>query len=345
MKDELRFMELLGGIDMELISQAGQPWVKKASGRHLKIAGVILVILLSLSCIFHTEVKAGIQRAVSYIAQVFGLQESIVPYTKIINQTVMKNGISITIEDIALDDDELLITYKVEGDEEEKLLLNDQVIVDDEPIQSREGHYLGFDGDGESYRKVECYRFSGDYVHKNEMDIQIKLQPDEQPYWMDSFEAEDEFVYHFSASKEDLQRDTITLNLNQIVELPNHESVCLTEFTLNAIDSTITGTCGKLQGNWEYYFKGQDSLGNEVMYRSDGYTNPTWKFVEDRTEGYISPKAEYVELQLYIHKCQPVDVVQVENGDVIEETFGCDDPYNMHPVGEKFVVQIQKNKK
>ena len=343
MFDEYDFICIFGMIDDKFIYDAGKDWKhRKISKQFMKVAGVVLAILISLSCAFHTQVSAGIQKALSYIADVLGLQEDISLYTEIIDKTVIKNGISVTIKEVVTDGRELVVVYEVSGDSEEELFLNEQLTIDGEIVQSAEGYNLPYDERKSCYQRIECYRLSNEISKKN-MHIKIVMHPDKEPYWSKSFDETNNFVFSFEASKEELQMDTIDIVLNQEIEIPNHSTIYLKKFTLNALDSTIIGESTENLENFSYYFKGQDSLGNKVMYRSDQYLNPNWEFVEERSKSYISPNAEWVELQLYIHECESTNVVQTENGEVIEETGDCDNPYEMYPVGDKFVIYI-KNK-
>ncbi len=70
--------------------------------------------------------------------------------------------------------------------------------------------------------------------------------------------------------------------------------------------------------------------------------NPNFDFVLDKTEGYISPRAEWVELQFYVHEGQYESLYENENGDVIEsDMYDISDPEDMHPVGDMFKIQIK----
>ena len=73
MFDEYDFICIFGMIDDKFIYDAGKEWKhRKISKQFMKVAGVVLAILISLSCAFHTQVSAGIQKALSYIAWIHG---------------------------------------------------------------------------------------------------------------------------------------------------------------------------------------------------------------------------------------------------------------------------------
>lgn len=338
MRDKWIFLEMFGEIDESIIEQAGRPWKKINYRKEMKIAGFILVAALCISGIFHSEVKAGIEKIIFYIEEILGIKEDISSYTKVLNKTIRKNGLSITVEEVLLEESELIVAYRVEPDEKKwnynDLLFENQVWINGKKVRTSEYHALEDSTEG-LYRFIECYRFDEEYINENEVAVKIVLSPALGESYIG------EYVYEFTASCEEISANTVEIPLELDVKVGD-SIMELRKFTLNGIESRITGTTEKIQNDWDYYIKGKDNLGNQVRYRMQGYSRPDVEFVVDKTEGYISPGAEWVELQFYVHESQYSVLKEEENGNFIEgEYYDESDFEDMHPVGEAFKIQIK----
>lgn len=341
MKDELRFMELLGGIDMELISQAGQPWVKKRMHIkmfQIKVACAILIVLLGLSCAFHTEVKAALEKFTTTIGQLLGIKEDISPYTQIINAPITKNGMTITLKEVILDQDEIAVSFSAKMDNsqyKEPLLWND-IWIDGHKLVSQKT-FKSDDEVGELERDyVIAYRLGKEIELDETVNIKILFRPTDSQ----NEQLIGKYEFSFNAARTELATDTVNLPLKQEIAINDGKSIRLNKFTWNSIESSIIGECEDLPLNTDYYLKGEDNLGNQVEYWKLSYISPEITFV--KYVGDISPKASSLELQVYLHYDTNMKIINSEEQDdiTLEDSTG-DDAYQIEPFGEKFTIQIK----
>lgn len=339
MQDEWKFLELFGEIDDEIIYQAGEPWKRgKSSVNHLKAAGIILAILLGLSGIFHTEVRAGIENIISQIQNILGIKDDISSYTETLHRTITKNGLSITLEEAALDQSELIVSYLVEpkADTDENFAFNSKAWINGKEVTSSEFHCPENELGSTTYHLIECYRFDENFFTDGTVSIKLAVNPQRE-----DGSVIGEFKYSFESSYEKIKAETVELSLDQNIHI-NQDTLNLNHFTLNGLESTITGTWDNYQEDWDYYLKGADSLGNIVRYRQNYVSNTGFDFVLDKSEGYLSPRAEWVELQVYVHEAQLEAISKTDAGEVMEESYyDASDFEDMYPVGEKFKIQIK----
>ena len=139
------------------------------------------------------------------------------------------------------------------------------------------------------------------------------------------------FDFTFSASDNGLTQDTIKLSLDQDIEIRPGITLELEEFSLNRIFSRIRTKCGTHDGSLpirgtQYYLKGTDSLGNEVLYTYQSENGPYGHFAteEDLSGALPSPDSSWVELQLY-----SLDISE-----------SAKEEKEMVPIGEKFRIVL-----
>ena len=121
-KDEYSFLELFGNIDDEYIVQALQPW-KRQTRRYMvyhigrKAVCLAFIVMLGLCLAFHDHVHAAVSRFTTMIAEILQSND-LEPYTDVINTTQEKDGISITLNEVILTNNSLLVSVNLDAETE-----------------------------------------------------------------------------------------------------------------------------------------------------------------------------------------------------------------------------------
>ena len=122
-KDEYSFLELFGNIDDEYIVQALQPW-KRQTRRYMvyhigrKAVCLAFIVMLGLCLAFHDQVHAAVSRFTTMIAEILQISNDLEPYTDVINTTQEKDGISITLNEVILTNNSLLVSVNLDAETE-----------------------------------------------------------------------------------------------------------------------------------------------------------------------------------------------------------------------------------
>lgn len=350
------FLTLFGYIDDELIYTAGQPWKKTGfmTNSWKKVVCAALVCMIALSCIFHTEAKAAFDKIISMIGQIFNIQEDVSSYTDVINTSISKEGITVTLEETIMGKNELNISYLMNSHNPvypDPVLFSD-VWINNQKVVTSESYSMDDFESSEAARTVICCRFDDTFIIDDPINVKIIFH-NTNP---ETMEVIDDFEFNFIAQKSELTADTIELSLDESLPVSDNESIKLTGFTLNAIESTIKGFCNNLPDK-SYFLKGRDDLGNPVLYRLNSYSKPDVNFVQAKKESHLSTDAKYVELQLYAEDSieqagditdydyddsddPPADNTTIENDMVDEENKSTGDN-KMYPIGESFTICIK----
>ena len=113
MKKENNFLDLMGEIDEKFVYEASLPWEKRNVNLKLKLAKIAaagVVIALLIGGLGHPhEIKAAWEQITSWIQMALGINENVESYIDSVGKTITKNGISITLDEIAADKENLWV--------------------------------------------------------------------------------------------------------------------------------------------------------------------------------------------------------------------------------------------
>ena len=122
MKQEFDFLREFGEIDESLVENAGREWNRKKYGvfqlYSRKIAGVAILAMICIAAMSNSRVQAAVREFTTKIGEILGFAKDLSPYAEMIDQTQTKNGISLTLKEVILDDRVLMVSVHTdfEGD-------------------------------------------------------------------------------------------------------------------------------------------------------------------------------------------------------------------------------------
>lgn len=342
MNNQFLFLDLFGNIDDSLIAQSFLPWEDRHNSilykYRNKIACAILTIILAGGCIFHTEVEAAMRKVATLISEMLGIEEDISSFTEIQNIPVTINGLTLTLEEVVFSDDQLVILISQTFDEDKKVF--DTEIIEDLKVNGKKAGILkdtitDATVNTLAQKYVFSYYLDEDIAITNMMEIEAAFTVRRA----DNSKEIGKYVFKFKASPDELENNTISIPVNQSIHVPGQDEIKLVSFKLNSIESNITATCTDLPLGAEYYLKGKDNFGNQVIYRLLSYDNPKLVFVNEVTKP-ISPNVSSIELQLYKHSLGKL-IYSYEDDEVVEEDFVDENVSQMEKVGESFTINIR----
>lgn len=346
-KDEYSFLELFGNIEDEYIVQALQPWKGQRRGNTLyhigrKAACLAIIVMLGVCLVFYEQVYAAISRFTTMIAQILQITNDLEPYTDVINTTQEKNGVSITLNEVILTDHSLLVSVNLDAEEEydgvgisagEDITINgsdytcdSSSVYQTQNLEENDNQYV-----------VEWIYDDGVPLPKN-ADMEIGIAVHRQ---IDDIEGE-VFTFAFSASKEELQKNTVHLKLDQRISLGESKAV-VREFSINSVTSSL-----QLEGDTfspekeQYYVEMTDMQGNKSLYSLVKKEGELFTFQNDGAPPSLD--SEWLDAQIY---ALPYDV---ENKDMmnfgiiegeVSEIFRVDFT-EMQPVGQTFRIVLKE---
>ena len=309
--------------------------------RNWKIAaaGIILLIMVGCTLRYQEEVKAALQRVTSWIGQALGIETGDTDsYTNVVGKSISRDGITITLNEIAMDSKNLWIAYSDSEDLnnknhtgqeqtkkdlvsqdtdsdmqdtiEDKILFT-EVQINGQEIQQGLGQRTANNNAlSENPITVEDFTIGEEINTEGTVNIEFKVWPiamADAETWENIQKIQTNtkpYTFKLTASKEELEKNTVDLNLDQNIKFDSN-ILNLTEFRWNLFESTIYGTYnGTVYIDSDYYLIGTDDQGNKICYQETGRNGQETTFqqtIAPEFTGYkeISPEAKSITLQLY----------------------------------------------
>ncbi len=371
MKEErFRFLELLGNIDDELIYLSCQPWEEKTRNImriHVgkAVACAVLVFVLCIAGIFHQQVEAAIHSFTTKIAELLGVSGNLTPYIEIIGDSQTREGITVTLEEVLLAENQLYVAMHVEWDESVELgqgmqapgfNIKNPKINGEETMTVNSGIELSNPEENveSSQNVLATFVYTDDGLPHQINGIEIEAQA----FLENNLEEEGiSFFFDFLASKEELEKDTYSTAID--CELKSQEGVSfhLNQLQFNKIFSRISVSSDIEQElenaviNKDYFLLGKDSEGNALKYE---LLNKIDYGVFESKGTLPSADCEWIELQLHeveipmsenAGNTQDTIVIQPGSEDRIE--MECSEVYSVDeleyvPVGEKVRISLPR---
>lgn len=152
------------------------------------------------------------------------------------------------------------------------------------------------------------------------------------------------FTFAFSASKEELQKNTVHLNLNQVISLSEGEAV-IRDFSINNVTSSLKLESDKFYPEEkQYYVEITDMQGDKYRYSLVKEDDKLFTFQND--EDIPSSNGEWLDGQIfalsYAYDAENKDsmdfgTIGSEESEIFKVDFA-----EMQPVGQKFRIKLRE---
>ena len=245
---------------------------------------------------FSDQVYAQI-KAVSYdIASFLGIKKDLDPYKTVVSKSVTKEGLTVTLNEVILDKDELVISvtqtsedgYPTEKSQAEASLDAFLYINGREASGSASGGARKISEDTiESVINCDVKNLNMDEKY----DIELKF------YRQGDFDTAWEFA--FSTSGEELAAHTREIPLDDSFELPDGSTISLNTYTSNDMGQKIYFSSDRKRIEYDIMLKGEDNLGNPVNFYLSRLEGNKGKLKIDDLTGEISEEATSLQLTPY----------------------------------------------
>lgn len=317
-EEKYRFLELMGNVDDEMIYQSSQPWhdTKDRKITTLRVGKIavcaVLVLALGIAGIFHQQVEAAIHEFTTRIAEMLGVSNDLVPYTEIIGVSQKKEGVTLTLEEVILAENQLYAVFHMKWKKGVRL---------EEGMQAPDLSFTNAPKiNGVEIICSHCvWAPEYDEESKNSQNILVSYVYDDDslPYEINEIEMEARvftaadleheinegipFTFQFSASKEELQKDTHSIEIDYELKAGDGVTLRLHRFQFNNVFSRISASPSEefLQkmSDMGYILLGTDSAGNLLRFEMSGGSEDNLIF--ESVGMPPSEDSQWVELQIY----------------------------------------------
>lgn len=349
--DQFAFLDLFGNIEETYIEESSLPWTEGKAHVYRfgkRAACIAAIAALALGGIFHSQVEAAVKQLTSHIGELLHLKENVMPYTEVIGTAQTQNGITVTLNEVILGKNQLFasVTWKGDAENEEGSLSNDSILkINGTDVDCLSTGIWGGEPDSAGNSDVFSWDYpNGDYSGTVEMELSFTYY---QHFGDDTGTT---FTFAFSASPEELQRNTKTINVNREIDLGSQVNLKVENLSLNRVTSQVMVSCDNLDtDSYLYFFTGTDSKGNSFRYGLDYMDAPNYQFTADymSLSGCLPDTgSEWMKLQLCRVKLPKEDEEFLEKDETGEEFWAADsgvmaiDEQTMESVGDEIRIDL-----
>lgn len=256
-KAQEAFRQIKGGQIMEPKNRFS---IKKA---FISVAAVAAIALVISAGSVNGQVYAGI-KALSYdIGSALGINKDLEPYKTVVNQTKTADGVSITLNEVVLDGDELIVS-SIEDYGERKLDIEFSDYDSDVYINGRLASYAGGGGseliDEHKIGNVLSYILRAEDL-TGDLDVEIKYYNGNKRRLFQS----PSLTFEFHTSGNELALATKSIQLDQEFVLEDGTKLTAYLYSHNVVSDKIRM---KADANCDYdlSLRGTDNLGNPIEF-------------------------------------------------------------------------------
>lgn len=329
-ENRFRLADTMQMVDEEIIRQAGEEWQRQEKKRDgfgrsgaVKAACALLIMALGLGGMFHEQVSAAIKRIAEQIGEIFGFEEELAPYTEVIGISKTVNGLSVTLQDVILDNSRVIafLTWDSEASGEEpiteegrfaRIAFVNSLTVDGKEIEGVADHCYDTGTPGE-YVVAQYFEAGSLPEHMSEVELNINAYEgitDEDPEGTGGY-----FTYKFRVTKDELAKEVSTISLDSRIEAGEDLTFTIRELSSTKLSNRVSVQCEGDPRTW-LEMKNFDGTTEEVenldwcLYLKDQEGNQAWcpAILYDEksgtlifeSEGGVIPaaKGDTIEIQL-----------------------------------------------
>jgi len=309
---------------LESFSQIRNEKKSRVNVRFVKIASAVSLIALILVGSFSSAVYAGF-KAISYnISTALGISGELKPYTTVINQSVLDDNVTITLNEVILSGNELIVstteTYA------EKLAENGYSEYSAEVYVN--GRRVSYAASGGS-TQIDDYNIESVMTYLLE-DIGFAQDLDMELIFSDgngiNFVNNSDLKFAFNTSGAELAVDTTDIEIDQTFTFEDGHQITAYRYTRSPLLDKIM--IKRDEGfNYDLILKGEDNLGNPVSFSLSSSNDENMILKEDAVSGNnVSTEAKSLTLTLYAVKF-PEQSGKLSN--------------DFQQVGESFTIDIE----
>lgn len=266
------------------------------------VAAAIVVIMGStlIGSLFSKEVVATVKLAMFDIKNYLGVSNNLDEYSTIVNEAISKNGITVQLNEVILDKDEVIVSTTVKSDERlnnnSSIMMFGDVYINGKNLS---GSSTGSGKQIDDYTEENVISYTLD-EELNNGDLYVEIKYDKVLLTIDGTEKEinGPWSFKFISNGDALSTNTNSINLNNSFTLDNGQKITLTEYKSNPVGEKIYYSIENKDKNniYSLELRGYDDLGNKVEFYSS-HEEMTTGLMKNQTE--ISKDAKVLTLKPY----------------------------------------------
>ena len=235
------------------------------SGKAVAVAACVILILLMTLSPLHQSVYAGINIVTYNIRELLGTQENLDDYSVVVGTSRSKAGYTITLNDVILDGNDLLVSYTTTFPTPIKESGTEPFTFVGAVVNGKISQHPGTTGASsmvDEYNSVSCDTLYLEDLPTNQP-LHLKLN-------FTIFDtAQDKNIttiknFKFTVDGTKLAKSTLEIPLKTDYTLPDGDVIHFTTFTSNPLRKSLLFDYESVKGKYDFKVKLQDASGNKA---------------------------------------------------------------------------------
>lgn len=246
----------------------------KQSARRKVIAAAAIVAVLAGMSFGNTGAYAisKVNLFSESISSFLGIEKNLEDYNTVINKSVIDNGVTVKLNEVMLDNNELLISTNISSDR----ILKEHESWDDEMTLYINNKKVKFTGESGGSKQIDNYttqqvaEYDLDSIKDMDLsgDLNVKIVYSKMMVNY-SDDINGTWKFEFKANGDRLKIDTKKVNLDYEFDIENGNKYILEKYTDNVLGQKVYGRIignSVNNGTYNILLKGYDDLGNKVIF-------------------------------------------------------------------------------
>lgn len=282
---------------LQSVRKAGKK-SRKAKAGYRKAAAAAVILVMS-AALLGTNLSAyayqTTQQVIYSIAGYLGIEKNLDNYRTVLNQTKTKNGLTVRLNEVILDTDELVVSTTTTSEEEAELgcLLSGRVYINGQVMDSASG------GSAKPLDAYTTEEVTASYLGDRNLagDLEVKIVFDSA--FINGTTRRGPWTFEFTTNGDELARNTLEIPLNTSFTLENGQKITLEKYTSNDLGQKIYFAKEPANTVFDIVLRGHDDLGHKVEFTLSACDAGHGVFKISTLDGNLDPQAGILTLTPY----------------------------------------------
>lgn len=294
--------EKFNDIEKKNIKENFKKSINKKKFYNRKIVAAVAVVALTVGILGSNVSVSGLATFSSNIGAFLGIQENLDEYNTVVNKTVNDNGVTVKLNEVILDGNELNVSYNISSN---KKLGKDQSWSDSNVIYVNGKNVNGGAGGGafniDDYTTQSVTTYD---LGKVDLSGDLNIKISSHGMYLNDKKTRGSWVFKFKTNGEQLKVNTKQILLNKKFSLPNGEKYTLKKYTDNVVGQKVYASISNFTAKSTYAvdLKGVDDLGNKVEFYTSHSGKEDALFEIENIDGNLNKNAKILTLTPYAAK-------------------------------------------
>lgn len=300
--------------------------LKKNNPLHKKGTAIAVIALLTIGLLgtnLGEPLLANINIIACNIANSLGIEKSLDEYKTVVNQSITKKGITIQLNEVILDHDELVVSATSIANEKlgkSGIMLSHNVYINGKNVSN---------GAGGSAKQIDEYTMQEVMSHdlKGDFSGELNVKVVFSNPMINEKTKKGRWVFEFKTNGDELALDTEEILLDNTFTLADGQKITFKKYTSNNLGQKIYFTLDSKGTDYDMNLKGYDNLGNKITFYMSKTEGCNGVFKLETIDENLNENAKTLSLTPYAVKFP-------EKSGRMSHDF--------KKVGEKFTIDLSK---